>query len=130
MKIEEIKKTVHLAIDSVKDVPEPFKTKAFEIILSNLLAEFSPKKPLPLVNEEKQPVGGVTTIEDKIEKLAKIANIEVNQSKDIFQFGEKEPIFIGRVEGTEAESRFESVRWYFLFQKKSMSMNGLKVPFC
>ena len=114
MEVEEIKKKIQLAMNSVKDVPEPFKTKAFEVILSNLLIEFSPKKPLPSTHTEKRPIEGEVSVEEKMAKLAKIANLEVNQLKDIFHFGEKEPVFIGRVDGTEAEKQAQICRFLLL----------------
>jgi hypothetical protein len=37
MQVKEIKNKIQLAIQAVADVEEPFKTKAFEVVLSRLL---------------------------------------------------------------------------------------------
>lgn len=119
METKEIKEKIQLAITLVEDVPEPFKTKAFEVVLSNLLEGFLPKKTRPLFPKEaKESRETAQSIEDKIERLAKIVDIEVSQLKDIFQFEEKEPIFIGRVEGTEAEKQVQACRLIILVSKE------------
>lgn len=119
METKEIKDKIQLAITLVEDVPEPFKTKAFEVILSNLLEGSLPKKTPPsFPKEAKESSEIVQSLEDKIERLAKIADIEVSRLKDIFQFEEKEPMFIGRVEGTEAERQAQISRLMILVCKE------------
>jgi hypothetical protein len=96
--VEEIKEKIQLAIQAVADVEEPFKTKAFEVILSALL-----KKPKVIIK-------GATTLDQKIAEFANEANVEVSKLDDIFEFGEDKPIFIGRVEGSEIEKQVQISR--------------------
>lgn len=114
MGIEEIKKKIRLAINVVEDVPEPFRTKAFEVVLSSMLAGLSPKISSPPIRAETQSKKRISSIESKIEELAKVADIEVNQLRDIFHFGEKEPTFIGNVSGGEAEKQVQISRLLLL----------------
>jgi len=110
METEEIKEKIQLAMSLVEGVPEPFKTKAFEVILSNLLEGVLPKKASHILHEETKVTEATRNIEPKIQKLAELVGTEVRQLKDIFQFEENRPIFIGRVNGTEAEKQVQICR--------------------
>lgn len=107
MQVEEIKERIQLAIQAVADVEEPFKTKAFEVILSALLkqpeTERRPATPL----SAKVIAKGAKTLDEKIANFANEANVEVRKLKDIFEFDEDKPMFIGKVEGSEAEKKVQ-----------------------
>lgn len=118
METEEIKEKIKLAMSLVEDVPEPFKTKAFEVILSNLLGGVFPKKGSDILPEETKVAEVTRNIELKIQKLAELVGIEVSQLEDIFQFEEKGPTFIGRVNGTEAEKQVQVCRLAILVLKE------------
>jgi hypothetical protein len=126
---DEIKKKIQLAVDSVADVSEPLKTKAFEIVLSHLLAgpsTKSPSTPPHLATELGERSIG---IDEKIQKLAATANIETRQLKDIFHFGEKEQTFIGRIEGTEAEKQFQITQLVLLSSQEVYGHEWVKGSF-
>jgi len=108
MQVEEIKEKIELAIQAVADVEEPFKTKAFEVILSMLL-----KKPeterhaAPSPTSTKTITKKAKPFDQKIVAFANEANVEVGRLNDVFEFEEDKPIFIGRVEGSEAEKQVQ-----------------------
>jgi hypothetical protein len=104
MELEEIIKKIQFAMDAVSNIPEPFKVKAFEIVLSKSLDEV-PKEDTSASNVELREKP--TNVGDKMEKLTKVATITLEQLKDIFDFKAEEPIFIGRVEGNEAEKQVQ-----------------------
>lgn len=129
MNMKEIKGKIQLAIDIAKDVPEPFKTKAFEVVLSSLLTGLLPKESSSSTYAESYSAKGKISIETKIGKLARIASIEENQLKDIFHFGEKEPTFIGRVAGTEAERQVQMCRFILLAMHEIYECEWVKGSF-
>ncbi len=119
MDINDIKNNIQLAMNAVKDIPESFKTKAFEIVLSKLLEKTKPEK-ITQGQKEKLPPKGTENPQNtdyRISKLAEAAGITVNQLKDLFQFEEQGPVFIGRVSGTEAEKQFQISRLTMLVFK-------------
>jgi hypothetical protein len=105
MEIEEIKKKIQFAIDSVNNFPEPYRLKAFEVILAKSLEELSEKEPLHPIHERSSIETSPLNIGEKIEKLAKDANITIEQLKDVFDFKENVPIFISKAEGKEASEK-------------------------
>jgi uncharacterized protein with NAD-binding domain and iron-sulfur cluster len=102
MQVEEIKKKIQLAIKAVADVEEPFRNKAFEVVLSRLLEEPEVKgRPSPVPMTLK----GAKTLNEKIARFAKKVNLDVDKLKDIFEFKEDKPVFIAKVEGTDGEKQ-------------------------
>lgn len=102
MQVKEIKNKIQLAIQAVADVEEPFKTKAFEVVLSRLLEEPEAKgRPSPVQITFKE----AKTLDEKIVRFAKKANLDVDKLKDVFEFKEDKPIFIAKVEGTDVEKQ-------------------------
>ena len=112
MEVKEIKGKIKVAIDAVDDVPEAFKIKAFEVVLSKLLNERKFE-----ANESEGEKGGSNeltavsqSMDDKIKKMAEAAGVTVNQLNDIFQFGETTLKFIGRIEGKDAGKQVQISR--------------------
>lgn len=102
MQVKEIKNKIQLAIQAVVDVEEPFKTKAFEVVLSRLLEEPEAKgRPSPVQTTLKE----AKTLNEKIARFAKKVNLDVDKLKDVFEFKEDKPLFIAKVEGTNAEKQ-------------------------
>jgi hypothetical protein len=104
--VEEIKKKIQVAIQTVEDIEEPFKIKAFEVVLSNLLTTTKREEvrgiaPPPIKVKTK----GTKTLDQKIAELAKAANVDTSKMKDVFEFEEDNIIFIGKVEGKEVEKQ-------------------------
>lgn len=107
MQVEEIKEKIQLAIQAVADVEEPFKTKAFEVILSTLLKKPETEGRAPPPPSTRVITKEAKTLDQKIAKFANEADVEVSKLRDIFEFEEDKPIFIGRVEGSEAEKQVQ-----------------------
>jgi len=104
--VKEIKKKIQLAKQSVADIEEPFKTKAFEVILSNLLKTTEGEKVRGIATHPiKVKTKGTKTLDQKIAELAKAANVDASKMKDIFEFEGDNVIFIGKVEGKEVEKQ-------------------------
>jgi len=127
--VEEIKEKIQLAIQAVADVKEPFKTKAFEVILSTLL-----KKPEAEVHAAPPPstkviTKGAKTLNQKIAEFANEANVEVSKLKDIFEFEEDKPIFIGRVEGSEAEKQVQISKCLLVSYKSVYGKDWVEASF-
>jgi hypothetical protein len=78
----------------------------------------SQKKASHVLVEESKVTEITHDIEGKVQKLAEIVGIEVRQLKDIFQFEENQPIFIGRVNGNEAEKQVQICRLIILVSKE------------
>jgi len=127
--MKEIKRKVNLAMDAVKDVPEPFKIKAFDVILSNLLGEASQQELPPSIHVEARPTEDSEGLPDEVKSLSKIANMETNQLKDVLHFDENEPVFIGRVEGTEADKQIQISRVLLLVMQEVYGNEWVKGSF-
>lgn len=94
-KIADIKKRIQTAIDAVKDFDEPYRTKAFEVILSKSIESIAIEK----AKEKRKP----TSLEGKIEKFAEASNLSVDQLENVFEFSEKDLKFIAPLSGSVAE---------------------------
>lgn len=92
---EQLKAIIKRAIDITKDFEEPYRSKAFEIILANSL---SASLNIGQKNEAISPRGDITvkpsSIQTNIQNLAKKCNVSIEQLNDIFDFQETYPIFI------------------------------------
>jgi len=128
METEQIKNKIQTAVDVVKDVPEPFRMKAFEVVLTSLMKSSGSEIQYG-TRSETQPPEGVQTVESKLEKLAKTAGIQVQQLKDIFQFAEKEPVFIGKVAGTEANRQVQISRLLLLAMQEAYGTEWVEGSF-
>lgn len=102
MQVKEIKNKIQLATQAVADVEEPFKTKAFEVVLSRLLEEPEAKERPSLAQTTLKEA---KSLDEKIVRFAKKASLDVDKLTDVFEFKEDKPVFIARVEGTDAEKQ-------------------------
>ena len=130
MQVEEIKEKIRLAIQAVADVEEPFKTKAFEVVLSTLLKKPEAEgPPSPPPSSARTTTKVPRTVDQKIAKFAKEANFEVSKLKDLFEFEEDKPIFIGRVEGNEAEKQVQISKCLLLAYRSVYGKNWVETSF-
>lgn len=108
MEVNQVKQKIGLAMEAVQDVPEPFKLKAFEVVLSNSLASSANT----LLSSETKSTNnhGLVSIESKVEKIAGIIKLEKELIKDAIDFGEDEPSFIATVDGSETERQVQISR--------------------
>ncbi|TET26556.1 MAG: hypothetical protein E3J73_04325 [Candidatus Bathyarchaeum sp.] len=107
MQIEEIKEKINQAIKAVADVEEPFRTKAFEIVLSTLLEGSVIKTSIKSRSSTETSTRRTNTLNQQIAEFAKKAGIESGKLRDFYDFEEDEPVFIGKVEGREAEKQIQ-----------------------
>lgn len=129
MQIQDTKRKIQLAIEIVKDVPEPFRMKAFEVVLKKILMESIKEELSSSSQKQASLTKDITTIERKIERLAKTANVNPADLADIFHFGEKEPTFIGKFSGNEAEKQFLICRLILLAMDMIYGQNWVKGSF-
>lgn len=110
--MKQIKNKIKTAIEAVSDIEEPFKTKAFEVILSKLL-EKSEETGQPTATPSPTSTTLVTlkgekTVEERIVRFAKRCNLSVTELRDVIESEEDGPIFIGKIEGTDAEKQVKA----------------------
>ena len=129
MQVEEIKEKIQLAIQAVADVKEPFKTKAFEVILSTLLKKPEAEGHVTQRPSTKVIAKGAKTLDQKIAEFANETNIEIRKLKDVFEFDEDKPIFIGRVEGSEAEKQAQISKCLLIAYKSVYRKDWVEASF-
>lgn len=100
-KIEEIKKQIQTAIEAVKEFDEPYKTKAFEVILSKFLETIPTEIAVKRVRPKEK--GKALSLEEKIKEFAEASDLSVNQLENVFEFGEKGLRFIAPLTGSLPE---------------------------
>lgn len=95
-KIEEIKKQIQTAIEAVKDFDEPYRTKAFEVILSKLMEELPSERVVEGAEKREKPLPH----KERIKRFAEAANLSVDQLDNVFEFNEDSMKFIAPLTGS------------------------------
>ncbi|MEM2102104.1 MAG: hypothetical protein QXM22_01155 [Candidatus Bathyarchaeia archaeon] len=87
---EKIEALIQRAIRIVEKVREPYRMKAFEVVLSNLLVSplFERKE------KQKETKGAEGTLDERIAEFAAECKLTVEQLKSVFEFQQDKPIFI------------------------------------
>jgi hypothetical protein len=93
---EKIKAMIRRAINIVADIEEPYRAKAFEVVLSRLWTGSYEK-------EQGEKVEKPGTLEAKINNFGTKCNLSTDQLKSIYDFKEDKPVFIISLRGTHAE---------------------------
>jgi len=124
---EKIKGVIKRAINIVKDIEEPYRLKAFEVVLTKLwpsLAEREEYKKEALQKKEG------TSLEIKIKNFARKCNVSVEQLKNVYDFEEEKPTFIlaRAIQGSHSErqclaSRYLLVAYDEVYGKKWVSLS-------
>jgi len=83
--IGKIKEQIQAAIEAVKDFDEPYKTKAFEVILSKNLDALSSGKSERKGKEGETPLSDLA---EKIENFATEVGVSIAQLESVFQFND------------------------------------------
>ena len=104
MEIEDIKNQIQFAINAVKDFDEPYRTKAFEVILSKLIEGRPTEKKIEPSEVKKKKI---STLNGKIAEFAKAANITAEQLGNVFDFKEQDLTFIAPLTGSLADRQFQ-----------------------
>jgi hypothetical protein len=127
-KIGKIKEQIEAAIEAVKDFDEPYKTKAFEVILSKSLDELYSGKG---EGEGKEGEATLSGLEERIENFVKKAGVSVTQLEGVFQFNKDGLEFIYRpLQGSVADrqasfSQCILISLEEIYQKKLMEASEL-----
>lgn len=121
-KIEEIKKQIQTAIEAVKDFDEPYRTKAFEVILSKFMERIPVEKGVKRVRRKTQAL----PLKEKIEEFAEATNLSVDQLENVFEFDEQGLRFIAPLTGSIPERQVSFVQCVligleYVYGKKSIS---------
>ena len=138
---EQIIAKIQRAINITKDLEEPYRSKAFEIILPNLLVGRIDSTSNEKKVEQKTPPS--TSQEDtlnheaKIESFASKCNVTPEQLKNVYHFEPEKPIYIVPFRGSDSDkqinvSRFllaayeevYDVEWISL--RKDLTEHGIK----
>jgi len=105
---EKIKAIIQRAINIVKGVEEPYRLKAFEVVLSKLwpasLEERKEREKKP-----KKPEG--MNLEAKIEDFADKCNVSVEQLTNIYDFQKDKPLLIVPLQGNHRERQVFASRY-------------------
>lgn len=90
---EQLKREIQKAINTTKDFEEPYRSKAFEIILSKALnqPQLTKKQRLPALEKPPMDAAG---LQAKILAFSQNCNLTNVQLRNVFEFDENEPIFI------------------------------------
>jgi hypothetical protein len=123
-----IKAAIQRAIDITKDIEEPYRLKAFEIVFSKLLAPIAEHKTeTPGTTRSKS---GTANLGARIEELAAKCTLSVEQLKNIFDFQEDGPLFTVPLHGSHAEkqvlvSRYLLTAYHEAYGKEWVRLNQI-----
>jgi hypothetical protein len=111
----EIKQKINRAINLTKDLDEPYRSKAFEIIFNDLLhSQIKTEPAVVKPNNEKKPDKGTfengLDLNKKIENFATKCGLSVQQLKNVYDFTDNKPIVIIPRKGTEIENQILTSR--------------------
>jgi len=106
---ENIKSIIQRAIDIVKDIEEPYRLKAFEVVLSKLWPpSFEEKQKL---KEKSLLRTGEMDIKAKIEEFAAECDLSVEQLTSIYDFQKDKPLLIIPLQGNHADRQVFASRF-------------------
>jgi hypothetical protein len=110
---ERIKAEIQRAINITKDLDEPYRVKAFEIILSRRLVSSS---TIENTQEQKEAQRGDTkpqelSLENKIEGFARKCGITSEQLKNVYHFDPDKPLFVVNLNDNDAIKQVEISRY-------------------
>lgn len=86
----DIKKQIKAAIEAVKDFDEPYRTKAFEVILSKFMEKLPSERVVKDATKGEKPPHH----EERIKRFAEAANLSVEQLENVFEFNKESLRFI------------------------------------
>ncbi|MGD0978490.1 MAG: hypothetical protein ABR962_05040 [Candidatus Bathyarchaeia archaeon] len=125
---ERIKAIIRRAINIAKEIEEPYRLKAFEIVLSKLWAPFAEQKTKTI--ETASGESGTANLEARIEEFAAKCALSVDQIENIFDFQEDGPLFTVPLQGSHAEkqvlvSRYLLAAYHEAYGKEWISLNQI-----
>lgn len=105
---DKIDTVIQRAIKIAEKVPEQYRLKAFEVVLSKILS--SPLFERKEEREKKGADGG--DFERKVVEFATKCNLSIEQLRSVFEFQSDKPVFIIRgLGGTHAERQTQVSRY-------------------
>jgi len=127
-KIGKIKEQIQTAIEAVKDFDEPYKTKAFEVILSRNLDELSLGKDRGEAKEGKEPKELSLALNKRIDALTKEANLTVEQLENVYDFGDQDLTVIAPLEGTVPDKQVSFTQCLLIGLERVYSKKSISAP--
>jgi hypothetical protein len=100
-RIAEIRKQIEAAIEAVKGYDEPYRTKAFEVILSKSIEYPLTEKGAKL----GRPTEKLETPTARIQRFAQDAQVSVEQLENVFEFGRESLKVIAPLHGSLPEKQ-------------------------
>lgn len=108
---KQIKAAIKRAIDVSKDFEEPYRLKAFEIILAHSLSNsFRIGEKIEQTLTIESTPSGVPTLNTNIQNLSKKCDLSIEQLKNVYDFQEKYPILIIPLKGNQSEKQILASR--------------------
>lgn len=122
-----IQKKIQDAIDIVNDFDEPYRTKAFEVILTNSLGVSAPSKSIKKVTSGTKKL----SIDEKIVKFAETLRLTVDQLENVFDFDEDGVNIVTPLVGSIPSKQVTITHCVLIclehvYDKKSVSSSDLK----
>lgn len=121
IKKAELKEIFKEASELVEDIPEPVRSKAFEIAVTHLLGVSTEVKSLEIVNQSAKMSEGKTQapVESRFfEKMSKELGIELEQLKTIYRLDKKGDLkVIAQLTGENAAGQ-RNLAFLYLLAKK------------
>jgi len=129
-KTQDIKRQIQAAIDAVKDFDEPYKTKAFEVILSKSLETIPTGPTSKRIEHHIEKKGKSLPVKEKIAKFAEAANLSVDQLANVFEFGDDGLNFIAPLTGSIKQKQVDFTQCVLIclervYEKKSIEATEL-----
>jgi hypothetical protein len=101
-----VRAEIQRAINITRDVEEPYRLKAFEIVLSKSLNGFiAPEKKVDQKNLGISQPLETTTLNAKIEAFAAKCNLSIEQLKNVYNFAQDKPDLVVSLDGKQSEKQ-------------------------
>lgn len=103
---------IQRAIKIAEKVPEPYRLKTFDVVLSNFLTSPTFGKKEEQKRNQPQEVVGEGGLGERVAQFASKCNLSIEQLGSIFEFQSDKPVFIIRgLGGTDAERQVQISRY-------------------
>jgi len=125
-KTDEIKRRIEAAIEVVKGYDEPYRTKAFEVILSKSIEGLFIEKGAKGETSYEKP----DTLTGRIKKFAEDAHLSIDQLENVFEFGKEDLKLIAPLTGTIPDKQVSFTHCLliglgYVFQRKAIAATEL-----
>lgn len=128
MEISDLKKKIKMAMESVKELDEPYKLETYKIILSKSLdseiqEEDNTEKKKP--QESKKQPKNKENLDENLEKLASLCKISSRELSDVLKIENGEITLKKRFTGTDAEQQISATQLILLGYEIGLEINEI-----